>query len=179
MRNKWYHCSQVAKVQKFSVAKRPPAHRTTLEPLTPRLCVCPSVALCFTARLFEVAPVHVYISEPRNGIRPRDVWDAKITGERWLIPPTTMHYAYTIPTEVVYGAQLAIRTYHRVTRKHSSIRLRIAQYFAAAEYVERGARHAFMERLRVSFSVSLTYIQEQTWMQSSRKPTDAESAATS
>ncbi len=132
-RRHWYHCSAVDLGAAFVARRRPPVLRTPGEPLTPRLCVCDTVAACFAAVLFpDRRPVFVYRTQtPRRAVRPVGVWDQVITGERWLIPPVRMVRVAVIPRTAVANATAAIRLYHEATRKCSTAQLRVAQYAVA------------------------------------------------
>lgn len=120
-----------------------------MEPSTPRLCVCSTVAPCFVARLFarptttkvntrDRFPVHIYrTKEKRNGIRPKQVWDEVLTDERWLIPPTTMIKVGEVPPDIVYQIQLPVIRYHIITGEKSSVRIRVATYLHVNEVFDR------------------------------------------
>lgn len=129
----WFHCSASYLGDSFAVLRRTPRHMATGEPPTPRLCVAPSIACCFASVLFRTgSPVYSYRTrKPSRGIAPRGVWDAVITGERWLIPPTTLVLHRVIPIEDVEKAQFAVRWYHSSGRS-SSLRVRVAQLAIAA-----------------------------------------------
>lgn len=104
------------------------------------MCVCPSIAACFAARLF-IGAVHVYRTESkRNGIRSRKVWDELITGERWLVPPVAMVKVRVIPAAEVAEIFAAVRLYHQHTRRHSDLRLRLAQFALAIRALDHRPR---------------------------------------
>lgn len=96
----WFHCAEDYHGDTWNVPRKRPTLIGPEEPLTPRLCVARSVAACFAARLFA-KDVHVYRTERvRRTVKPNGVYDAVITGERWLIPPVTMVKVATIPRHV-------------------------------------------------------------------------------
>lgn len=131
----WYHCTTRDHGLTFVPARRGPLHHADREPDTPRLCVAETVAACFASVLFfpHGAAVFVYRTDrPRRANAPRRVWDASITGERWLVPPVMMVKVDTIRPGVVEEIQLPVYTYHRITRLKSDWRTRIAQYAHAA-----------------------------------------------
>jgi len=119
----------------LSVERRAPSLIGEKEPRTPRLCVAPTVAACFAARLFEKsAPVRVYAGE-FSAIKPCSVWDAKITGERWAIPPHKLTHVHTVPADIVLRTTAAHTLYHGVTKRPSDARLRVCQYAIAVQYL--------------------------------------------
>jgi len=127
----WYHCSSVDLGPSF-VAKRITPSKGDTEPCTPRLCVCRTVAACFAAKLFPPRRVYVYKTErPRRAVKPVNVWDMCVTGERWLIPPAPMVLDRIIDDGTVDRATLAVRMYHISRRANSSLRTRVAQYSVA------------------------------------------------
>lgn len=103
MKQFWYHCSQKDHGVRWVPERRCPSNIGKSEPRTPRLCVAPFVPDCFVAALFEApAPVHVYRTAKKySGIKPRDVHDAPLTGERWLIPPVVLERVGTIDRATV------------------------------------------------------------------------------
>jgi hypothetical protein len=79
-------------------------------------------------------PVYVYRTEkPRRAVAPRGVWDAVVTRERWLIPPVKMVLERVIESNEVARAQTAVRLYHEITRRKSSLNVRVAQFAIAAD----------------------------------------------
>lgn len=109
-RRRWIHCSSQWHGERWTAQRRCPALvELTSEPKTPRLCVCATVAACFSATLFQGGDVCVYRTAREVGANaPRGVWDAAITGERWIVPPCVMELHSVIPASVV----------RRVTRPH-------------------------------------------------------------
>lgn len=103
-RRHWFHCTTAWRGARWVAVPRVPNY-VPHEPSTPRLCVASSVARCFAARLFR-GDVFVYRTEtPRRSINPgRDVADAIITRERWLVPPVAMIFDRVIPAELVEKA---------------------------------------------------------------------------
>lgn len=131
-----YHVSTL-RLGSITAERRTPLYADPKEPPTPRLCVCPSVPACLAARLFPVRELYVYRTErPLRGVSPVGVWDSLITKERWLIPPAKLVRVGTITEEEVHEAQGDIRRFHRMTRKHSSHRLRVAQLEMAWRVLE-------------------------------------------
>lgn len=133
-RRHFYHCTTDWHGPVLVVGRRTPRQPAQREPPTPRLCVSPTVACCFAARLFTLGrPVHVYRTErPCRGVTPVGVWDVCITRERWLIPPMRLVFDHTIAADVAERCQAGVRLYHATTKKHSDLRLRVAQYRTAA-----------------------------------------------
>lgn len=97
-------------------------------PPVPRLCVAPAVPNCFGSRLFDLGKnVYLYRTvSRRRANRPRKVWDAVITGERWLLPGTVMEAQGFIKGETVDKMTELPWLYHEETKNKCSIRLRIA-----------------------------------------------------
>lgn len=101
----WYHCTQDDHGDQWTAERRPPRIMGSNEPPTPRLCVAPTLAGCFTASLFcrHGRSVQVYqTASPRSGIKPgrnlvNDCW---LTREHWLVPPVQMVKVRVIPSEV-------------------------------------------------------------------------------
>lgn len=156
-----YHCCYQDHGPTLDVRRVVP-FRSPREPETPRLCVGPSVASCFAARLFdEWQPVHVYrTSKPTRGIAPRDVWDSLVTGERWIIPPATLVKVQTIAPEVVRLANYhVVGRMRRLRRMHGdvpcgSIRLRVCQYAVCTKVLpcsdfERSLVRGFLSILKI------------------------------
>lgn len=127
----WYHCTQTESALTVDVQRRKPSCIGAAEPPTPRLCVAPTLGGCFAARLFDCSkPVHVYVCKCR-AIRPRSVWDAPLTGERWVIPPMTLWWHALLGPALVMQAQWLSYEYHRVSGKPSDLRMRLCQYALA------------------------------------------------
>lgn len=129
----WYHCTDEDMGERWT-AKRivPPLVRQTSEPLTPRLCVCSTIARCFIARLMRHSrSVWVYRTEqPRRANRPpKSVWDRMITQERWIVPPCEMVLQRVIPEDVVWNANLAMHAFFRgKTKPAATWKIRVAHY---------------------------------------------------
>lgn len=105
---KQYHYHVSAKRLDYLDVKRAlPMCPSQNEPDVPRLCVCPSVPGCFAARVFtKRKDLYVYRTlKKTKGIKPYRVWDAVITGERWLIPPMRLERIATIDREDVARIQ--------------------------------------------------------------------------
>lgn len=74
--------------------------RSWKEPKFPRICVCPSVALCFTAFDIEHVDYYVYRTRTRQkAVFPWGIRDSRLTGEMWLSKPTTFVLAVKLPVE--------------------------------------------------------------------------------
>src|SRR5437764_1008740 len=121
----WYHVSASDHGPELVAARRPPLLRTAAEPLTPRVCVEPSIAGALAAVLC-VPRAYVYSVRAR-AVAPVGVWDASITGERWLIPPVTLSFVRCVDTRDVYAATL-LRLEQRLA---ATWRVRIAQLVIA------------------------------------------------
>jgi hypothetical protein len=134
----WYHCSNVFHGQSWTAKRKAPDLHANGEAVTPRLCVCPTVAECFSARLFTGGDVFVYrTAKPHRTIKPRTVWDHLITGERWLVPPVEMVFVSAIPADTVDRVQVASVLYHQTTWRNCDYKLRIAQLLLAVEHLPR------------------------------------------
>lgn len=132
----YYHCTNFDHGLFLEVKRKPPSHMSDDEPKTPRLCVCPTIPQCFTARLFLHGPVFVYKTmEPISGIKPKFVWDLFITEEKWIIPPTQLVCCEVISHDLVIKAQKLIRTYHAITRKRSCFMSRLIQLNEAYSFL--------------------------------------------
>jgi hypothetical protein len=83
--------------------------RSTDEPYIPRICVCPTIAGCINAVWACYAyPKHSHVSvykttKPKSAIEPVDVVDSYITGEKWLLKPTTFVRVGEINEKIIYG----------------------------------------------------------------------------
>ena len=131
----WYHCSGTDHGERMVAARRPPILRTEKEPLTPRVCVAPTIAACFAAVLFRThRPVYVYRTEsPRRAVMPVGVWDQFLTRERWLVPPVTLVRDRIIQPDQVAACQSLIGEFHKYTGTNSDIVLRFAQFAIAVD----------------------------------------------
>jgi hypothetical protein len=59
------------------------------EPEVFRICVCPTVVGCFMAACYTEGYHRVYRTKRKvSSVKPYDVYDAEVTGERWLLEPT-------------------------------------------------------------------------------------------
>lgn len=70
------------------------------EPLIPRICVCPSVALCLCS--IEIcSSMTVYCTRKKvRSYYPVNVLDSEITDERWLLEPTEFIAITDLPKRV-------------------------------------------------------------------------------
>ncbi len=103
----WYHCCQHDHGREWVAEKMVSQTAVTVgEPKVPRLCVCPSIALCFMARYyFPNQLIYIYrTAKERSSVTPFGVRDAVMTRERWLIPPVNMILLATVPLSVVWRA---------------------------------------------------------------------------
>lgn len=102
---------------------------------TPRLCVCDSIAGCFAARVFSIGKtVYVYRTrKPMGAVKPVGVWDAGITGERWLVPPVPLILVSAVHPFQVDDIQWSALTYVAKTGEPFNVALRSAQLVAAIE----------------------------------------------
>lgn len=71
------------------------------EPLTPRICVCPSIVQCLVAmgdyNLRKRHYVYQYEGETEP---PVSVYDSEYTGERWILKPANFIKVYEFPKEI-------------------------------------------------------------------------------
>jgi hypothetical protein len=142
----WYHCTADDHGPRFVADRRWPkdTNRDAREPLTPRLCVGPSVPACLAAVLFVAfrRPVFVYRTEaPRRANRPVGVWDEVVTRERWIVPPAPMVLVDVVDEDAVEAAQAAVWYYHHRSKQNSDLRVRVAQLALAVEAVGRYHPH--------------------------------------
>lgn len=138
----YYHCTEADRGDEWRCDLLAPS-RSPKEPPTPRLCVCPTVAGCFAARLFRPVAVHVYAVHCRGVRPPKSVWDRDVTGERWVVHRAVLRRERTVPAYQVARIVGLIREYHLLTRQKSTLKLRVAQYAIAAAVLgddERWAR---------------------------------------
>lgn len=96
MRRFYYHITE--KRWGKSVTLKPRQHgqkRDHREPPVSRICVCDSVDGCFVSVYFwEMLPsIRLYVTEePVFAVKPYNVSDSHITGEHWLLEPTTFRF---------------------------------------------------------------------------------------
>lgn len=141
-----YHCSLINHGPSLTVKRMVP-FRGEKEPATPRLCCSDCLAGCFAARLF-CNSVYVYKID-RKGIKPKDVWDAVITGERWLIPPSVLTFDKIIDRSVVMEIQWYFREYHVKRKRNSTVKSRVYQYLRACEVL--GEETDFVRQLKIMY----------------------------
>lgn len=142
-RRHWLHCTQDDHGPRFTARRIvPPRYHEVNEPPVPRLCVCPTLAGCFSAQFFmRRGPVYVYrTTKETSGIFPgkKRVWDCIITREHWLVPPVEMVKIDAIPyegkvEEIAWPRYL----YYKLTGPDSKFRIRVAEYALAAEVLGR------------------------------------------
>ena len=100
----WFHCTERFRGAVWTAERISPVFIPDEEPKTPRLCVGENVVRCFAARLFQ-RTVYVYRTETmRRAVKPFNVADECLTGERWLVPPVRMIHVGTIPEPIVRQA---------------------------------------------------------------------------
>lgn len=120
-----YHCSLNDHGPELRAQRAVPMYSADDEPDTPRLCVCPSIPQCFTARLFFGGPVFVY-SIIAKGVAPRNVWDSFITGERWILPGVILKKEFEIPQVRVDAVLETVANWHLREKREADIRTRAA-----------------------------------------------------
>lgn len=94
----YYHLSEEDFGDRFSLDPRPyGSNRDSEESAIPRICVCPSLKLCFCA-VDLGGNVSVYRTKNKEiAYRTINVRDSRLTQERWLIKRTAFIKAWTIP----------------------------------------------------------------------------------
>lgn len=108
-RRHWYHCTTDRAVTTWTAVRLAPITKASSEPSTPRLCVAPTVAQALSAAWWRSGkPVSVYITEQRRTVPPSGVWDACMTGERWIIPPVQLTLLTVIPAAAIEAAQVGL-----------------------------------------------------------------------
>ena len=157
MKRYWYHCSEVDHGPFLWAQRRLPRYPADGEPPVPRLCVCPDVPSCFAARLFLPVPVHVYVTDrKRSAVRPRGVWDACITGERWIVDPVLLVRVRTVNPDL----QVDARWWAKLKRR-STPRTRVCQLLQAALALGEEVRKA--RRMADKLGIDETYLEERCW----------------
>lgn len=79
----------------------------------------------------------MYITaKPYGSNAPRDTWDAKLTGERWLVPPVALVRVRTVPAITAQRIQWLTYAYHDFTKKNATWRTRLAHYCIAWRLLE-------------------------------------------
>jgi hypothetical protein len=72
------------------------------EPCVQRICVCPTVVGCFMAANYTEGYCRVYRTRNKVwAVKPYKVYDAKVTGEMWLIEPTEFVLTYDFSEEEI------------------------------------------------------------------------------
>jgi hypothetical protein len=128
VKRRWFHCSSRWLGGRFRAEMRAPIIRGPKEPVTPRICVCPTLAGCFSAVLFVAGPVYVYRTvKAISGVKPVRVFDELVTWEKWIVHPAEFEAVQCIPAAVVLRAQQAIDLWHRETHLSSSLKLKVCQ----------------------------------------------------
>lgn len=79
---------------------------------------------------------YVYQTEPRRSIKPVDVFDSLLTGERWIIPPVGLSLESIIPGPVVEQANGELYEYVALHRKGPPIRLTAKYYQQSLDVLE-------------------------------------------
>lgn len=124
-RKKWFHCTEDFHGEIWTAKRHVPEVADSKEPPTPRLCVGPTIASCFGARLFE-GDVFVYQTVPRKANEPRGVWDSFMTREKWIVPPVDLNLHSVIPAQTVDRVNWCIRLFHEETGRQATLTLRFA-----------------------------------------------------
>lgn len=128
MKINYYHCSTINHGQILVIKKQCPRLKADKETHTPRLCVAPTIAACFAARIFNHGPVYVYKTiKPVNAVKPINVWDQCITKERWLIEGTLNLYTI-ISNHICEEAYTSLKILYQIKKMRSSLRIRACQY---------------------------------------------------
>ena len=124
-----FHVSRFDHGEKLKVERRIPMFPHKSEPSVPRLCVSPSIPGCVSATFFESgARAYIYkTNKPRRGVRPFDVWDSIITGERWILPGGELERVGEIDPVDLFVIWEIWREYYFATRKPCCYKIRIAQ----------------------------------------------------
>ncbi len=135
-----FHCSEVNHGPEWIAKRRPPLTRSEKEPDTPRLCACPTIAPCFAATLLR-GDVFVYrTAQPTGSVKPRDVWDAGLTGERWLIPPVRMVFDRMIPAAITKQINGWVLAYLYSGHNGVPPKIRVCQWAIAAKLIDAPRR---------------------------------------
>lgn len=72
------------------------------EPRFPRICVCPSIALCLSAFDNGESNLNAYRTKEKvKAIIPWDLSDQKITEEMWIDKPTQFVFISEIPRSII------------------------------------------------------------------------------
>lgn len=119
-----FHVTQQDVGPVLTVDRRTPLWPSEKEPATPRLCACPIVWQCTAARLLNRSePAFVYRTDAR-GVKPKAVWDAFLTDERWLLPGHKLHLCQVIGAKLVEACQWRARR-HVLAKRKADFRLRL------------------------------------------------------
>jgi hypothetical protein len=103
---RWWHVTNDWHGAEWVARRIRPTGAPLGEPKTPRLCVSSWLAGALAARwTFEGRDIHCYLTEQRRTVPARGVWDAVITGERWVIPPAKLTHVLTIPAAAMAWRQ--------------------------------------------------------------------------
>lgn len=134
-RRLWYHVTPKDHGPLLTAVRRPPLLRTASEPMTPRVCVSSSIAGCLSAVLMPDGPAYIYAAR-RRAVRPVGVWDAAVTGERWLVPPVSLKLYRVIPANVIRDVYAATNLRLERRKKSPSWKVRIAQLVIASRITD-------------------------------------------
>ena len=134
MKKLWFHATDEWKGESFVSSLCLPKVVSDKEPPVPRLCVGPSVASCFAARMFTINPIYVYACFC-SAVKPKGVWDCVLTGERWVIHRQVLFHYCTISRDVNLKITYYDRVFHMSGAKCNHKR-RAATYARAVEELD-------------------------------------------
>lgn len=108
---RFFHVSDNPNLNGCTVFPKLPESRMEVEnSITPRICVSPSINGCLTAtsRYEEGETLYIYECYSEAIIQPteKDVIDAPLTGEMWIVEPTIFRRFGTIKITEVLGSNL-------------------------------------------------------------------------
>ena len=137
-RKAFYHISERFLREQFVAARQAPAYNDQIpDAPTPRLCVCPTIAGCFSARLCcGHRDIFVYKTPPRRTIKPVKVYDAILTQERWIIPPVTLSLFSVVPAPVVAAVSCETSRYVSKHCKGPPVPFSARQYLESLDILE-------------------------------------------
>jgi hypothetical protein len=105
----WYHVSTTLRGKRITLTPwdgNKAVNRDPTEPAGKRICVAPTIEQCIVAIPYHYgADVSIYRTEDMElATEPRDVFDAKVTGEGWLTKATRFIKLGTLDFEQVEKA---------------------------------------------------------------------------
>lgn len=145
----WYHLSARDHGPTMRADRRPPLLRADGEPVgPPRVCVSDSPAGCVSAVLLPPGPGYLYVYVGRT-VAPVGVWDAAITGERWVVTPRAeLRLWRALPADLLRDAYAATLLLLEHRRRPTPWRVRVAQFCVAARVLGTDTRWAARLRER-------------------------------